>query len=166
MTIIVERADNARRAIARGYRWQEYRVATVRFVSKECFSTLFNTSMKACSEAMGAWEGAVAGYINRRSDHLGLHIANISAQLVEEPNESRIVEANLWRIKDPICVWSVWANLEGPVPEFKWSERFIPLFNFWPRDLGNPTSAMPEIIDASKLSAFEQGQIITSEAMQ
>ncbi len=82
MTIIVERADNARRGIARGYRWQEYRIATVRFVSRDCFSTLFGSSMKACSEAMSAWEGAVAGYINRRSDHLGLHIAGCSAQLV------------------------------------------------------------------------------------
>jgi hypothetical protein len=166
MTIIVERADNARRGLARGYRWQEYRIATVRFVLKEEFSATFNSSMKTCSTAMSKWESAVAAYVNRRADHLGLHIQGISAQLVEEPNESKVIEAALWGIKDPICVWSIWANLEGPVPEFKWSEQHIPLFNFWPRDLVGPTVSMPEIIDASKLSGYEQGRIITSELVQ
>ena len=112
MTIIVERADNARRGLARGYIWQEYRIATVRFISSEVFSSEFNTSMKECTAAMDAWELAVASYINRRAEKLGLHIQNISAQLVEEPNESKVVEATLWNIKQPICVWSIWGNLE------------------------------------------------------
>tara|TARA_Y100000310_G_scaffold336604_1_gene421614 strand:- start:714 stop:1214 length:501 start_codon:yes stop_codon:yes gene_type:complete len=166
MTIIVERADNARRGLSRGYKWQEYRIATVRFIPKDVFSSIFGSSMKTCSEAMDKWELSVASYINRRSDKLGLHIHAISAQLVEEPNESKVVESALWHIKKPVCVWSVWANLEGPVLEFKWSERFIPLFNFWPRDLVNPISAMPEIVDATKLSQYEQGHIISREAMR
>jgi len=86
---------------------------------------------------------------------LGMWIGSIKAQLVEEPNESKSMELLLWESRKAQFVWSVWSKIFGPVPENAWSGHSMPLFKFWPREI-NMNGTIPEIVDASTLSAIEQ----------
>tara|TARA_R100000008_G_scaffold81316_1_gene64412 strand:- start:472 stop:957 length:486 start_codon:yes stop_codon:yes gene_type:complete len=153
--IKVERADNARRALAPGYEWQEYAVAALKVVNKTTFQSTYGNMRHNMEHDMYRWEDAVNAYVNERSSQLGMWIGSMYAQLVEEPNESKFMEKLLWESRDAAFVWSVWTKLFGPVPAEAWTEAPMPLFRFWPREV-SMNGNIPEIVDAAVLSFKEQ----------
>lgn len=153
--ISIERADNARRKLSTGYKWQEYSVAALKVVDETSFQFEYGSNKRNMELAMHKWEDAVQLYINKRSNELGMWIGSIKAQLVEEPNESKSMELLLWESRKAQFVWSVWSKIFGPIPENAWSGNPMPLFKFWPREI-NMNGTIPEIVDASTLSSIEQ----------
>lgn len=156
--ISVERADNARRALSPGYEWQEYTVAALKVVDETSFLSVYNNRRKPMEEDMHKWEDAVKKYVNDRADQLGMWVGSMYAQLVEEPNESKVMEVLLWESRNACFVWSVWSRIFGPIPTEAWSGTAMPLFCFWPRE-AQMTGSIPEIVDASILSMNEKGML-------
>ena len=154
---IVERADNARRKLSKGYRWQLYSVHAIKVISKDQFTTHFG-SKKAINEAHGKWEQDVQYYVNKRTENLGLWVGGVLGQLIEEPNESKKGEMFIWESRDAAFIFSMWAYVCGPVKETEWIEQSMPLFSFWPWEIDR-AGGIPEVVDASKLTLKEQGLI-------
>ena len=153
--IAIERADNARRKLSHGYEWQEYTIAALKVVDKTTFQTTHGSIKSNMEDEMGAWENAVKRYVNDKCDELGIWVGSMTAQMIEEPNESKLMEVYLWHARDAEFVWSVWAKLFGPVPSDAWSPVAMPLFRFWPREV-HMEGQIPEIVDAAMLSILEQ----------
>tara|TARA_R100001463_G_scaffold74303_2_gene128279 strand:- start:633 stop:1112 length:480 start_codon:yes stop_codon:yes gene_type:complete len=154
-SIKIERADNARRSLHKGYVWQPYRVAAVKTISKMAFEKMYNGRTSNLVESHREWENTVHSYICRRSDTLGLWVGGVVGQLVEEPNENKELEVIIWSSRDVHCVFSIWAILNGPVPSDNYNEEALPLFAFWPWELQR-VGGIPELVDANILTAREQ----------
>lgn len=151
-SIVVEKADNALRDLKKGWGWQMFRVYAIRTCSKDEFSKVFGNKKKAMVEAQGKWEQEIVGFINRRASQLGMQIAGIQAQLVEQPNESSFMEMAIWEDKDLLFIWSIWAYLRGPLEKSAITVEPKPLFMFWPNDVYKWNKGIPEIMDSRKLS--------------
>ena len=93
--IAIERADNARRKLSHGYEWQEYTIAALKVVDKTTFQTTHGSIKSNMEDEMGAWENAVKRYVNDKCDELGIWVGSMTAQMIEEPNESKLMEVYL-----------------------------------------------------------------------
>lgn len=150
------KADQQMRQLKPGFAWQQFVVTSMRVISKQDFATEFDNNRKAVEGSMADWEQRIAAYIQRRVPQLGMTVVDISAQLIEEPDESKIIEICIWESHNCVFVWSIWANLLGPLPEgIVEPGRSLPLTAFWPRDC-QMMGGVTNIIDARHLSAREQ----------
>ena len=156
--IRIDKADNDRRTLARGYTWQDYIVSAVKRIRKQDFITLYNGKTADLKSAYDEWEQTVHRFIVGRSRQLGLWVGGAVGQLVEEPNESKLLEVYIWENGDTHCVFSIHGIVRGPVKQEEHVEKPMPLFGFWPWDI-KKIGDIPEVIDAAKLTAREQGII-------
>jgi hypothetical protein len=154
--IIIEKADNTRRRLNKGYKWQRYLVHCIRTISEDDFALHFQNRRRDMEEAEVKWEDAIKAYINRRCNELGLHVEGIVGHLVEEPNENKLVEAQIWKARQAAFVWVAFGIVQGPIEEKLWQEMPLPLFSFWPSEISHFGGA-PEVVDATQLSRKEQG---------
>lgn len=147
------------RKLAPGYAWQPYAVVAVKPISAETHKTDYQSNRWNMNFAHDHWVDEMKAYINNKADELGLAVRRVTAQIVEEPNESKSVEMIYWTKHDCIFVWSVWADLAGPVPERMAHEHDLPLLNFWPGDLTFEKDQC-EVFDAASLTRREQTGIV------
>lgn len=154
--IIVDKAYNDRRKLSKGFVWQSYRVGAVRRITKEQLQTIFSGKHSLVEQAYDEWERLVNTYVNKRCATLGLWVGGCVGQLVEEPNESKLVEKYIWESKDTHCVFSLYGLIKGAVKAHEYQDNVLPLFSFWPWEL-NTLGDVPEIVDAEKLTLREQG---------
>lgn len=154
--IITEKADNALRKLKPGFGWQTYRVYAIRTVNSDEFKTIFSDSKKDMIEAEEKWEEVMVGFINQRAATLGLHVAGIKGQLLEQPNEAKEIEVEIWEQKDLMFAWSIWAYLKGPLLLGAITETPKPLYMFWPADSFKWNAGVPEVLDATKLSLIHE----------
>ena len=142
------------RKLSRGYGWQQYVAMTVRFVNETDFSTNWK-SFAEMEAARAIWIDKISAFIYNRSKKLGLIVDKVTQQLIEEPNESKLLEVTMWEGANIKFVWSLWCDVRGPVPENLIKPNALPLVGFWPREV-NYRGNVPEILDAEQLSALEQ----------
>jgi hypothetical protein len=112
------------RKLASGYGWQKYVAMTIRMVN----GTDFAANWKSFSEmeaARAVWIDKISAFIYNRSRKLGLIVDQVTQQLIEEPNESKMLEVKMWEGGDISClvplVWS-WPGPESMIrrTRFPW----------------------------------------------
>lgn len=157
-SVIIDKAYNDRRVLSKGFVWQGYRVGAVRRITKEQLQTVFGGKHSNVEAAYEDWEAKVNAYVNKRCATLGLWVGGCVGQLVEEPNESKLLEKYIWESKDTHCVFSLYALIKGAVKENEFQDNVLPLFSFWPWEL-NKLGDVPEVVDAEKLTLREQGKL-------
>lgn len=156
--IRIDKAENEKRKLNRGFRWQSYAISAVRRITKEQFSSMYKNNMRDVEALYENWEGHVHSYIVRKSKELGLWVGGAVGQLVEEPNESKLLEVHIWNSANTHCVFSIHGILKGPVKEDEYVDKALPLFGFWPWDI-HRIGTIPEVVDASLLTMREQGVV-------
>ena len=145
------------RKLEKGFSWQEYKVFGTKPISKTYHHETHQSNRWNMLFEYEQWVNDMKAFINARAEELGLGVMKITAQLVEEPDESKILDVIYWNNHDCVFVWSVWVTLAGPVPTRLVREYELPLVNFWPqetqfyKDIG--------IFDATQLTKKEQGLI-------
>lgn len=135
-----------------GFEPQQYAIKAFRFITKEAYDTFLDGSM---SSHFDEWVDKINRFIYDRAERLGLDVDWVKAQLVEEPNEHRAIEAAVWEQRGAVAVWTVWAYLVGPVLAQDRQEAVLPLYGFWPNE-SLDISGCAEIFNAEMLSAAEQ----------
>jgi hypothetical protein len=158
MGTIVERADNQRRRLAAGFKWQLYHVHAINVITKDDFATHYSNRAKEVRDHHEKWEEDMKNYVNRRSKNLGLWVGGVIGQLIEEPNEAKVGEVLIWESQDAAFIFSIWGYIYGPVKEGEWRESHSPLFGFWPWDV-KYFNGVPAVVDAKNLTLREQGLI-------
>ena len=151
--------NSSPRKLAKGFSWQPYAVVAVKPVSAKAHKEDYQSNRWNMEFAHDHWVDEMKAYINIRANELGMSETRIVAQIVEEPNESKSVEMIYWNKHNCIFVWSIWAYMNGPVPERMVNETALPLLNFWPSDLTFEKDQC-EVFDAASLTRREQTGII------
>lgn len=143
------------RKLKPGYDWQQYVAHTVVIISRADLKAWYGDSLANMKLAYEKWTDSVKAVIHNRAHDQGLEIVGIAAQLIETPNESKLVEKTLWVMKDAVAAFSAWAVLLGPVLASQVAPDPLPIFGFWPRE-NEMSQLVPTTVDARKLTAMEQ----------
>lgn len=143
------------RKLKPGYDWQQYVAHTVVIISRADLKSWYADNLDNMKAAYEKWLDSVKAVINARAHDQGLEIVGIAAQLIETPNESKLVEKTLWVAKDAVAAFSAWVVLLGPVRAVQVSPEPLPIFGFWPRE-NEMSQLVPTMLDARKLTQMEQ----------
>ena len=138
-----------------GWSWQEYYLQpAVRLMRKAYFDTDLQGSPSVLKDMYDVWVADVQAFIYRRAEHLGLEVEFLVAQLIEQPDESKAIEVLIWESHGLHCVFSLYGQLSGPIPEALRQPQPIYLPGFWPCEVEVLGSAVG-IMDARVLSKLE-----------
>lgn len=143
------------RSVQPGWAWQEYYLQpAVRLIRKAYFDTELKGSPTALRELYDAWVADVQAYIYRRCEKLGLEVDALMAQRVEEPNESKLLEIQIWESHQLHCVFSIFGLVSGPILEAARQPYPIYLPGFWACEV-EALGSVVGIVDARSLSQAE-----------
>ena len=152
-----------RRQLEPGFVWQRYFLSAIQWIPEQRFSFHFGSSLATMKDALGAWQQNLMAFINNRALKLGMEVDGIYGHLMDEPNTEKRLEVALWNVRSLKFVWTVWAYLLGPIQEELQQEGVdLPIENFWPKYV-NLSGGVAEVLDATRLTAIEQGTIIATD---
>jgi len=144
-----------KRKLSPGFSWQRYAVKAIRFVTQDDVDLKYEGSVSGVNSGYNDWYTRVTDYIRQRCGELGLEIYEVTAQLIEEPNEDKSIEKLLWDQRKAVYIFSCWAYINGPIPSDVVQDTILPILGFWPNE-SIPHGAVAEIYDATVLSQHEQ----------